>query len=131
MGREAVLTEVGSQTFKLQVKLTGFYRSSVVTVCIDTGTLAFPSKPPAVHVWVPIEHEWLPYAEWLGCANDSVVHVNKWCPPWWRNERWVKSLTRELQHNAEKKRCSSDRFVCQRLFYEYPKDIIDHICEFI
>lgn len=142
MGSEAwVLTEVGSQTFKLKVRLTGFYCSSLVTVCIDTGTLGFPSKPPTVHVLVPVKREWLSYAEGL-CGKCSVVHMNNW-PLLWRRGRcccpntlsqsicWVKHLAREVQHNAEKKRRSADRFVCQRLFCKYPKDMVDHICSFI
>ena len=132
---------VGSNTHEIRIKLGPWYdNAAVVVVRLDTGSLAYPSRPPAVHVREG--QEWLPYGDFLGRARDkgSCFHVDNW-----KNLRktfskgvWTaysmcyvySALVEEVRMEMQRKRRVSDQQICRRLL-PLPADVLGEICSFV
>ena len=125
------IREVGSQTNELRVRLGSWYHRSTVIVRVDIGTVAFPARPPAVHIWVSNRGEWVAYEKMLAeRAKHSYVHVRNWTPGY-RLFIWH-LIVGEVRREAEANCRATDNWVCWRLLSrKLPADVVGEICCYI
>lgn len=123
---------VGSNTHEIRITLGPWYNDDlIVVVRLDTGSLAYPSRPPAVHVREG--KEWLPYGDFLGRARvgTSRFHVSNWANIGRDSMYFVyATLAWEVHTEMQRKRRMSDQRLCQRLL-PLPADVLGEICSFV
>ena len=132
---------VGSNTHEIRITLGQWYDDDLaVVVRLDTGSLAYPSRPPAVHVREG--QTWLPYGDFLGRARvkGSCFHVDIWkhfrktfSKGVWKaySMSYVYSaLVKEVRMEMQRKRRVSDQQICRRLL-PLPADVLGEICSFV
>jgi len=140
---------VGSNTHEIRIKLGQWYGNAVAVVRLDTGSLAYPRSPPAVHVYWG-DHEWSAYGDFLGRARvgaslfqvDNWKHFRKTFSMRYLNDGGrlrraanfmycvYSALANEVHTEMQRKRRVSDQRLCRRLLL-LPADVVGEICSYV
>ena len=130
---------VGSCTYDIRITILTGLRRRLCTFRLETGTLGFPSRPPAVFVWDCEGSQWIPYERFLGTfAKTSFFHVMRWQRTggnmlFWESPYIVLSrcLVSEVVSEMTRKRRQFEKYMCRQYIRDLPEDIVVEVCQFL